>query len=129
MQMTLYIILSIISVSIIAVAYYFRKGIRSGLKFRAQLQLKSLPLAIKEADEDKDKTGRKNLVSLSAIDGNYKPYQKKVLKQVAAANKNKSNAALTPGRKRWLRLNGKKKRVLDYDKVKEAEKRAVYATN
>ena len=54
----------------------------------------------------------------------YKPFQKQLLKRVAEANKNKNNAALTPGRKRWLRLNTKKKRVMDYDKVKEAEKKA-----
>lgn len=98
------------------------------LSLRAKLQITSLKEAIGLADKDKETTGRKNMVVFNAYSGKYEPFQKKALKAVADRDKNKSNKALTPGRKRELARQKRKKRIIDQNRVKRMEEKSLYVT-
>lgn len=102
--------------------------VKKALALRAKLQISSLKEAIGEADKDKEKTGRKNMVVFNAHSGKYEPLQKKALKTVANATKNKSNKALTDGRRRVLQQTKRKKRIIDTDRVKTIEEKSLYVT-
>lgn len=99
------------------------------LHLRGKLHLQSLRTAINEADKDKADTGRKNMVLPDSTMGQFEPYQKKVLKAVAKNNRNKNNAKMTPGRKRYLSMNKKEKGTITMDRVKELENKSLYVTN
>jgi hypothetical protein len=101
--------------------------IKKLLKLRARLQIKTLRSAIDDADENKKETGRKNMVVFNAHSGKYEPIQKRLLKNAANVTKNKSNKAMTPGRKKMMKQN-KKKRIVDSDRVKQIEKKSLYVT-
>lgn len=98
------------------------------LALRAKLQIGSLRVAINEADKDKAKTGRKNMVVFNAYSGKYEPLQKKALKVYANATKNKSNKAMTEGRKKAMAQQKRKKRIIDSDRVKTMEEKSLYVT-
>lgn len=98
------------------------------LSLRAKLQINSLREAIGLADKDKEKTGRKNMVVFNAHSGKYEPFQKKALKAVADIDKNKSNKAMTPGRKRELARQKRKKRIIDHGRVSRMEEKSLYVT-
>jgi hypothetical protein len=102
--------------------------VQSLLNWRAKLQIGSLRVAIGEADKDKDKTGRKNMVVFNTVSGKYEPIQKKVLKRIADKDKNKSNKAMTDGRKRAMKQQKRKKRILDHDRAKQIEEKSLYVT-
>ena len=95
------------------------------LKLRAGLQLQSLRTAIKDADQDKEKTDRKNMVVFNTVSGKFEPVQKKVLKYVEQKQKRKNNAAKTPFRRKFT--PGRKKIL--HQSVQEAEKKSLYVTN
>jgi hypothetical protein len=94
---------------------------KKSLALRAKLQIGSLREAIGGADKDKEKTGRKNMVVFNAHSGKYEPIQKKLLKAHANSTKNKSNKAMTEGRKKMMEKK-KPARVIDIDKVKRESK-------
>lgn len=94
---------------------------------RSKLQIQSLRSAIRDADMDKDETGRKNMVVFNTTGGNFEPIQKNLLKKIANRNKNKNNGKLTDGRKKFMKK--KKKSQIDTDKVKTIEKKSLYVTN
>jgi hypothetical protein len=100
--------------------------IKKLLSLRAKLQLGSLRVAIGEADKDKAKTDRKNMVVFNAYSGKYEPLQKKALKAHANSRKNKSNKAMTEGRKKMMKK--KPARVIDMEKVKQIEEKSLYVT-
>jgi hypothetical protein len=102
--------------------------IKKLLSLRAKLQIGSLREAIGLADKDKEKTGRKNIVVFNSHSGKYEPLQKKGLKRLAENGKNKSNKAMTDGRKRVLAKQKRKKRIIDQDKVKSIEEKSLYVT-
>jgi hypothetical protein len=97
------------------------------LRMRARLQMGTLRHAIHDADDDKKKTGRKNMVVFNSTGGKFEPVQKKMLKKAANLTKNKSNKAMTKGRKKMLK--GKKNgRVINMDRVKQIEEKSLYVT-
>jgi hypothetical protein len=102
--------------------------IKKLLAWRAKLQIGSLRVAIGDADKDKEKTGRKNMVVFNTVSGKYEPIQKKILKKAADVGKNKSNKAMTDGRKRVLKLQKHKKRIIDSYRVKTIEEKSLYIT-
>jgi hypothetical protein len=101
--------------------------IRYLLRLRAKLQISSLKEAIHDADKDKEKTGRKNMVVFNTTSGKYEPVQKKLLKAATRVGKNKSNKALTEGRKRMLKQT--RERAFTNERVKQIEKKSLYVTN
>lgn len=110
--------------------YQVRRSIVGALvRFKVKLQRQSLREAIHEADADKEKTGRKNMVVYNHASGQYEPWQKRLLKAAARSGKNKSNKALTEGRKRELAKQRRQKRLLDSEKVHRIEKRSLYVTD
>ena len=96
------------------------------IRLRAKLKVKSLREAIEDADKDKKKTGRKNMVVFNAASGRYEPLQKRILKAGAKSGRNKNNAKMTDGRKRMMK---KKKRVVDPAIIKSIEEKSLYVTN
>ncbi len=88
----------------------------------------SLREAIHDADKDKLKTDRKNMVVYNTASGKFEPMQKRVLKSIAQHGKNKNNGALTDGRKWAQRNQPKKRRVIDTDRVKIIEDKSLYVT-
>lgn len=102
--------------------------VRKLLEMRARLQIRSLGVAIGEADKDKGKTGRKNMVVFNTVSGKYEPIQKKILKRAAEKDKNNSNKAMTEGRKRELAKQKRKKRIIDHDRAKRIEEKSLYVT-
>lgn len=95
------------------------------LKLRAKLRIQSLRVAINEADKDKEKTNRKNIVVFNSTSGKYEPLQKKLLKSGAKIGRNKNNAKMTEGRKRMMKKN---KRVVDPGIIKSIEEKSLYVT-
>ncbi len=96
------------------------------LGVRAKLQMSSLRKAIGQADEQKAKTGRKNMVVFNQHQGIYQPIAKKTLKAASKVGKNTSNKAMTDGR---IKMMKRKKRVIDNERVKQIEKKSLYVTN
>jgi hypothetical protein len=96
------------------------------LRKRAKLQMGTLRHAIHDADDNKKETGRKNMVVFNTHSGHFEPMQKKLLKQVAKAGKNKSNKAMTDGRKKMMKK--KPARVIDMERVKHIEEKSLYVT-
>lgn len=108
----------------------FRKQVRQwAYNLRAKLRIKSLKVAIKEADDNKKKTNRKTMVVFNSASGKYEPIEKRVIKIAHKVNKNKNNAALTDGRRWWLTKNKKKKSEFTYERVKQIEKKSLYVTD
>lgn len=107
----------------------FRKPIRTwAYNLKGRLMIVSLRGAIKKADQDKKKTGRKNMVVFNRASGELEPVQKKLLKMAAKMSKNKSNAAMTKGRKRMMTKNKRKKTEFSTERVKQIEKKSLYVT-
>jgi hypothetical protein len=95
------------------------------LNLRARLRMSSLRVAIGDADKDKTRTGRKNIVVFNQYQGVYEPVQKKLLKRAARMTKNTSNKKMTEGRKRVLKI---KKRVFDPERIRTIEEKSLYVT-
>jgi hypothetical protein len=106
-----------------------RRIIKALLRLRAKLQIGSLREAIVDADKDKAKTGRKNMVVFNTTSGKYEPLQKKLLKTASKAGKNKSNKAMTEGRIKMMKQQKVKPRLFDSDRVHQIEKKSLYITN
>lgn len=69
------------------------------LAIKTRHQLETLRKAIHDADKDKAKTGRKNMVIYNSTKKKFEPVQKKLLKQVnQVQKKNKSSRTLDPKR-------------------------------
>jgi hypothetical protein len=92
------------------------------LAFRAKLQISSLRAAIGEADKDKEKTGRKNMVVFNTVSGKYEPIQKKLLKKAANA---KEQSAVKNG---FRAKKAKKKTSITSERVKQIEEKSLYVT-
>ena len=110
--------------------WMFKKHIVKWLfSLRTKLMFGSLREAIHNADADKEKTGRKNIVVYNTTNKEFEPIQKKQLKTVSNGLKNKNNAALTKGRKRNLKLNGQgKTRFITPQRIKQTEEKSLYVT-
>lgn len=122
-----YISIGIILV-LVGLCIAFRKQIVNRLyRLKMKVQLMTLRTAIHDADGDKEKTGRKNMVIYNSTQGKFEPIQKKKLKLVAAAGKNKSNKSLTAGRKK--RKVPARKRLIDIDRVRNIEEKSLYKTS
>lgn len=120
-------LLSLLQLWILIPIVRFRKWIiLSLIRFRAKLRMTSLRFAIRDADKNKDETGRKNMVVFNTNSGHYEPIQKRLLKQAAKAGKNKSNKAMTAGRKKFMQKS--KPRVIDTDRAKQIEEKSLYVT-
>lgn len=118
----------LIVATILMVLRIFAGPIRARLlRLRVKLRMVSLRHAIHEADDDKAKTQRKNLV-VHKHDGFFETVQKKQMKQLSAATKNKSNKAMTPGRRKMMPKNPKQ-RLFDPERIREIEKKSLYVTN
>lgn len=114
---------------VILLIFLFKKPIVARLKRLAiKLQLNSLREAIHKADHDKETTGRKNMVVYNTTVSAFEPVQKKLLKKIAKAGKNKNNAAKTPGRMWFQKNNKKKKTSVDTQRVKQLEEESLYVT-
>jgi hypothetical protein len=119
----------------LSVLFYAAKGwftIRRAIvgalvRLKVKLQRQSLREAIHGADQDKAQTGRKNMVVYNTASGQYEPWQKRLLKLAARKDKNTSNKAHTPGRKKMMQK--RRRRILDTEKVHRIEKRSLYVTD
>lgn len=94
------------------------------LRLRVKVRISSLRGAIHEADENKEKTGRKNMV-IQKPDGFFETVQKRRMKAASNLTKNKNNAKLTPGRKKFMK---KKERLFEPGRLKEIENKSLYVT-
>lgn len=111
---------------IVALFLIFKKQIRKGLyRLKTKIQFQSLREAIHDADKDKGKTGRKNIVVYNTTQSAFEPIQKRQLKAVANYRKNKSNKAMTPGRKKMMKQNT---RMISMSRVKNIESKSLYVT-
>lgn len=131
-KMKVVFLLAIVVTIILTIVFILRANRERVFKWlslhRMKLRVNSARVAIKDADKNKEETGRKNMVVYNNASQAYEPIQKRLLKYVAKKQKNKSNKAMTPGRKRMMR--GKKKRVfINNDGVKGLEKNSIYVTN
>ena len=112
--------------TIILLVRVFRKHIiRYLLRLRVKVRMVSLREAIHDADDNKSKTGRKNLV-IQKPDGFFEPVQKRRMKVASNLSKNKNNAKMTPGRRKFMK---KKERLFEPERLKEIEDKSLYATN
>ena len=114
-------------VTIILLLRVFKKPIISYLlRLRVKIRMVSLREAIHEADDDKAKTMRKNMV-VQKPDGFFETIQKSKMKALDNATKNKNNAQMTPGRRKFMAK--KKERLFEPERIKEIENKSLYATN
>lgn len=122
------IIILLTLVTAVTLALLFRKQLRSWLyRMRGKLHVQSLRMAIIDADKDKAKTGRKNMVVMNTTSGSFEPAQKRLLKFLAAKNKQRNNGRLTAGRKKFAKR--KKITEITTEKVKQVEKNSLYVTS
>lgn len=89
----------------------FGKVISFLLKIKSKHQLETLRKAIHDADKDKEKTGRKNMVIYNSTTKKFEPVQKKILKQVSKIQKQKGG-----------------KRTMSSQRIKQIEKKSLYVT-
>lgn len=123
---TIFLIAAIMITLLILIRIFRKRIIQWLLRLRAKLQIQSLRKAIWDADKDKEKTDRKNLVVFNLSTGKYEPIQKKLLKIAANVNKNKNNAAMTEGRKRFMKK--RKERSFDPERIRTMEQKSLYVT-
>ena len=97
------------------------------VKLRSRLRMDSLREAIGSADENKEKTGRKNIVVFNNHSGSYEALQKKLLK--TAHNKQKANGQ--PAQTKYRKKRPKKVKASRFtnDRVHHLEKKSAYVTN
>lgn len=119
---------NLLALVLLPLAWIKKRIIQSLLNLRAKLQISSLREAISDADKDKARTGRKNMVVFNLTSGKYEPVQKKLLKQASQLGKNKSNKAMTDGRRRVLKKQKRKERVFDADRIRTIEDKSLYVT-
>lgn len=81
------------------------------LKIKSKHQLETLRKAIHDADADRGKTGRKNMVIFNTTTKKFEPIQKKKLKQVSQVQKKKGG-----------------KRTMSSQRIKQIEKKSLYVT-
>lgn len=98
------------------------RAIRALLHLRARLQQATLRTAIYNADKDKEKTGRKNMVVFNSTQGVYEPVQKKLLKRIAKAKKPQ---AIRNG---YRTAKAEKKAPISIHRVKVIENKSLYVT-
>lgn len=81
------------------------------LRIKSKHQLETLRKAIHDADADRGKTGRKNMVIFNTTTKKFEPIQKKKLKQVSQVQKKKGG-----------------KRTMSSQRIKQIEKKSLYVT-
>lgn len=92
------------------------------LAFKAKLHIRSLRFAIKDADNDKANTGRKNMVVFNIANNQYEAIQKKLLKKAA-------NAKKQPAARNGFRVRKAVKRTkIKNEQVKKIEEKSLYVT-
>jgi len=122
------IIVAIIITTALLLMRLFRKQLRNKLLYwRQRLKVRSLRAAIKKANKIKDETNRKAIVVMNLGSGEYEAVTKKDLKQVSEIGKNKSNKAMTEGRKKYMKK--RKPGRITAARVKQIEKKSLYVTN
>jgi hypothetical protein len=92
------------------------------LALRAKLQIGSLKEAIGQADDNKEETGRKNMVVFNTTSGKYEPIQKKLLKKAASAKQQ------PPTRNGFRVPKAVKKTKITKERVKQIEEKSLYVT-
>lgn len=105
-------------------------------RMRGKLHVASLRNAIIDADKDKAKTGRKNIVVVNSTQGAFEPAQKRLLKFLSSKNKGegdtgrvkvrrKNGRVKVVGRKQPKRIN----KTLTTEHIKIVEEKSLYVTN
>lgn len=123
-MISLYISLGIFALAALLV-YIFKKQVVCWLlKLKSKCMLHGLREAIHEADADKAKTNKKNVVIYNSTKNQFEPVHKAAMKRLANSTKNKSNRKQTAGAKK-----AKGKRALSFDRVKHIEDKSLYVTN
>lgn len=120
------VLVGIIATMVLAAVLLKGKLVKWLHYLRGKLHVESLRQAINDADADKEKTGRKNIVILNTASGSFEPAQKQLLKFLAAKGKSKNNGKQTKGRKKFAKPV---KRKMDSEQVKQIEKKSLYVTN
>lgn len=123
-MIVLIIVFIVLLVTAILLRVYRMKVLQWVMNLRSILRIRSLRVAIKDADKDKEDTKRKNMVLFNTHSGEYEPLQKKLLKHIERKSKNKNNAKQTPGRKKFAQ---RKKKILN-SSVNEIQKKSLYVT-
>lgn len=96
------------------------------VKLRSRLRMNSLREAIGKADDDKAKTGRKNIVVFNNHSGAYEPLQKKLMKTAHRVQKGKGQPTQTKYRKKH-RKELKPSRFTN-DRIHQLENKSAYVT-
>src|SRR5574341_866544 len=96
------------------------------VKLRSKLRMDSLREAIGKADENKEKTGRKNIVVFNNHSGAYEALQKQLLKTAHNKQKVKGQPAQTKYRKK--RPKKVKASRFTNERVHHLEKKSAYVT-
>lgn len=119
----IWIALSILGINA-ALLLLFRNKIRMRvIRLSHKLKMQTLRQAINDADKDKAKTGRKNIVVYDTDTQEYRTTQKKLLKSAANA---KERLATPNG---FRRPPAKKLTPLSHERVRTIERKSPYATN
>lgn len=92
------------------------------LSLKAKLHLKSLRIAIGEADKDKATTNRKNMVVFNTSSNQYEAIQKKLLKKAATSKKQ------DPARNGYRVRQAVKRTKIKTGQVKKIEEKSLYVT-
>lgn len=120
------ILIVVVSLALVIIRMFRGPIIKYLRKIQNKIFFHSLRKAIGDADADKERTSRKNIVVYDTDDREFKPVHKRTIKQVANMTKNKSNRKQTEGAKK---MNKKRKApVLTMDRVKNIEKKSLYVT-
>ena len=131
------IIILLSFVTAITAIFLFKKQIVAWLhRLRGRLHIQSLRKAIIDADKDKEKTGRKNMVVMNTASGAFEPVQKRLLKFLSQKNKGDGDTGRVKVRRRNGRVKvvGRKKakavnKTITPERVHQIEKKSLYVTN
>lgn len=118
-MITINIILTvtIILSAIITTGLLFRKHILAWAHRKSiALKMRTLRKAIIDADNDKQKTGRKNIVVYNSTKQEYEAVQKKLLKVAAYRTRNNGSKS------------NKRNRIIKHEQFKSIENKSLYAT-
>jgi len=116
------IIISVVIIFFITAWMCKKQLVKVLLKLKGKLHIQSLRTAINDADADKEKTDRKNLVVFNTSTGEFEPVQKRMLKGIA---KMKSQNKVPAG---FRQPKAVKKSALTLQKVKHVENKSLYVT-
>jgi len=96
------------------------------VKLRSKMRMSTLREAIGKADENKAKTGRKNIVVFNNVSGAYEPLQKRLMKTAHKVQKGKGQPAQTKYRKKHVKVI--KSSRFTVDRIRQLENKSAYVT-